>query len=143
MEIETPSKYKRSRQREKLLELLRSTGRHPTADWLYNTLKPDFPKLSVGTVYRNLTILIEQGLANRVDFGGAFDRFEANTTAHYHFICECCGSISDLEQPIDTELNERVARETPFIVRSHRIVFYGVCDYCIKKKVRKEAKSYE
>lgn len=84
-------------------------------------------------MYRNLTILIEQGLVNRIDFGDAYDRFEAKTAAHYHFVCESCGSISDLGLPVDEGLDERVTRETPFVAFGHRIEFFGVCSDCRKK----------
>ena len=127
-------RYNRSRQRERILELLRSTGRHPTADWVYNQLKDDFPNLSMGTVYRNLTILMEQGLVGKIDFGSTFDRFDANTGPHYHFICDECGSIIDLELPVDPGLNERVNGATPFTARRHRIEFFGLCDRCRRKK---------
>jgi Fur family peroxide stress response transcriptional regulator len=130
--IEKRNRYKRSRQRERILELLQSTGRHPTADWLYQQLKEEFPNLSLGTVYRNLTILLEQELIRKIDFGSTFDRFDANIGPHYHFICKRCGSIIDLELPIDESLNERVNRATPFAVENHRIEFFGLCDRCRK-----------
>jgi Fur family peroxide stress response transcriptional regulator len=113
--------------------LLQNTGRHPTAEWIYDQLKGEFPSLSMGTVYRNLSVLIEQGLIKKIDFGSTFDRFDANTGPHYHFICECCGSIIDLELPIDEALNEQVNRTTPFTAHRHRIEFFGVCDRCQRK----------
>jgi Fur family peroxide stress response transcriptional regulator len=128
--IEKRSRYKRSRQRERILELLQSTGGHPTADWIYRQLKEEFPNLSLGTVYRNLSILLEQDLICKIDFGSTFDRFDANIGPHYHFICRRCGSIVDLELPIDESLNERVNRATPFTAEQHRIEFFGVCDRC-------------
>ena len=122
--------YKRSRQRERILELLRGTGIHPTASWLYDRLKSEFPDLSLGTIYRNLNILVEQGLIRKIDFGSTFDRYDANTLPHYHFICERCGSISDLKIPIDDELNKRVELDTRYKAKRHRIEFYGICDKC-------------
>ena len=126
----TTGKYKRSRQREWILELLQSTGSHPTADWVYSEAKKEFPNLSMGTVYRNLAVLMDQGLVNKIDFGSTFDRFDANTGQHYHFVCEQCGAIVDLELPMDQTLNERVNRATPFTAQRHRIEFYGTCDQC-------------
>ena len=84
----------------------------------------------MGTVYRNLNILMEQGLIKKIDFGSTFDRFDANTGPHYHFICEQCGSIIDLEIPIDPQINERVNQKTPFTAQRHRIEFFGLCDRC-------------
>ena len=125
--------YKFSKQRKRILDVLQNTGIHPTATWIYDELRKDFPDLSQGTVYRNLNILIDQGLVKKIDFGSTFDRFDANTSEHYHFICEKCGAIYDLEMPIIYKLNEDVKDETNFEVHSHRIEFYGVCEKCKSK----------
>lgn len=132
--IEARTGYKRSRKRQRILEILRGTGRHPTADWIYEKLKEEFPNLSMGTVYRNLHILIEQGLVSKIDFGSTFDRFDANVSQHYHFVCERCGSIIDLDLDIDDSLNDRVSRGTPFEVRRHRVEFYGLCGRCREER---------
>lgn len=117
-----------------MLELLQNTASHPSADWIYQQLKKEMPELSMATVYRNLGVLAEQGLIGKIDFGSAQDRFDARIGPHYHFICERCGSILDLELPIDEELNDRVNRVTPFVARRHRIEFYGICDRCAGEK---------
>ena len=132
--INAKTGFRRSRQRERLLELLQESREHPTADRLYERLKAEFPDLSLGTVYRNLTILTEQGLVKKIDFGSTFDRFEANIKPHYHFVCESCNSINDLDLPVDESLNERVTSQTPFPARRHRIEFFGICDECKKKR---------
>ncbi|MBP7602971.1 MAG: transcriptional repressor [Spirochaetes bacterium] len=126
------ARYKRSRQREKILELLQGTKSHPSADWIYERLKKDFKNLSMGTVYRNLGILIDQGFVRKIDFGSTFDRFDANVTRHYHFVCERCGSISDVEMPFDQALNRKAARMGNLDVRDHRIEFFGICGRCGK-----------
>jgi len=123
-------RHKRSRQREKILELLRATKSHPSADWIYERLKKEFKNLSMGTVYRNLGILINQGLVRKIDFGSTFDRFDADVRPHYHFICERCGAISDVEMSFDETLNRRAGRGCNFEVRSHRIEFFGICEKC-------------
>lgn len=117
-----------------MLSLLRSTDRHPTADWIYDSLKKEFPNLSMGTVYRNLNILMEQGLIKKLDFGSTFDRFDAVVKPHYHFICEQCGKIVDLDIPVADELNEKVRSRTPYVVKKHRIEFFGLCDECAHNK---------
>jgi len=68
-----------------MLDLLKNTIIHPTADWIFEQLKNEFPDLSMGTVYRNLNILIDLGFAKKIEYGSTFDRFEANITPHYHF----------------------------------------------------------
>ncbi len=130
--------YKRSRQRERILELMQGTGSHPTADWIYQKLKVEFPHLSMGTVYRNLNILSEQGLIKKIDFGSTFDRFDANIKPHYHFICEVCGAIKDLEIPIDNKLDRKVEETIHMTVKRHRTEFYGICDVCMGKAAREK-----
>ena len=84
----------------------------------------------MGNVYRNLSILIEQGLVDRIGFGSTFDRFDANINPHYHFVCEECGAIIDLELPVDDQLNKKVNETTNFRALRHNIQFYGLCDSC-------------
>lgn len=73
---------------------------------------------------------MEQGLIKKIDYGSTYDRFDANTGPHYHFICERCGAIIDLELPIDPSLDDRVNEATPYTARRHRIEFFGICDRC-------------
>ncbi|MDZ7821056.1 MAG: transcriptional repressor [Candidatus Marinimicrobia bacterium] len=89
--------YRKSRQRERILELLRSTHSHPTATWIYDRLKPEFPSLSMGTVYRNLSILEAQERIVRLSSGSTFDRYDASTHPHAHFRCVKCGNVYDVE----------------------------------------------
>ena len=84
----------------------------------------------MGTVYRNLNILVEQGLVRRIDFGSSFDRFDANTGPHYHFVCERCHKIVDLKLPMDDSLNDKVEESSGFKAMRHQIQFYGLCDEC-------------
>ena len=125
-----PSLLRQSRQRNRILELLRSTENHPTADWVYDQLKSEFPKLSLGTVYRNLSVLIDQGLVKKIHFGSTYDRFEARTDPHYHLICESCGKILDFEMPFYDELNDMAKKFTCFNIHHHKLDFYGLCKDC-------------
>jgi Fur family transcriptional regulator, peroxide stress response regulator len=126
-------KYKRSRQRERILHILRNTETHPTASWVYDELKKEFTNLSMGTVYRNINILVDQKLVQKIESGSSFDRFDANTEPHYHFICRECGTIDDL--PMGkfedlADLNARINRETPYLAEKHRLDYYGLCPEC-------------
>lgn len=123
-------KYKRSRQRDRIIEILQETKSHPSADWLYDKLKKEFPNLSMGTVYRNLNILSEQGLIRKIDFGSTFSRFDADVSPHYHLICEKCSSVADFKLPIYDEIKEKVEKMANFNVSRHRIEFYGLCKNC-------------
>lgn len=122
--------FKRSKQRERILETLRQTTTHPTADWVYARLKPDFPKLSLGTVYRNLNILVEQDLVRRIDNGSSFDRYDARFNPHYHFICERCGKIIDLDVPVNNSLEQEISAKTGLLIKRHKIDFFGLCQDC-------------
>ena len=127
-------KYKRSKQRTRILEILIKTDTHPTADWIYSRLKQEFPHLSIGTVYRNLTILQKQGLVKRIENGSTFDRFDSHIKPHYHFICEECGEIRDLDVEIDDTINKIVTSLTPYTIKKHEIDFYGICHQCKSRK---------
>lgn len=123
-------KYKRSRQRDRILETLRGTKAHPTATWVYDALKKEFPDLSLGTVYRNLGILRDQGLLRVLQSGSTFDRFDADTSAHYHFICERCGGVSDVPMPALDEIERAASKAVGRPVSGHRLDFFGLCAAC-------------
>ncbi len=84
----------------------------------------------MGTVYRNLSILAEQGFVKKIQYGSTFDRFEANIALHYHLICDKCGNISDFEMPVEQGLNEKANQFTEFQVKRHKLEFYGLCESC-------------
>ncbi len=123
-------KYKRSRQRERILGILRNTDTHPTASWIYDELKREFSNLSMGTVYRNINILLDQNLVQKIEAGSSFDRFDANTDQHYHFMCRVCGSVDDLPLEVLSGLDKKVTSSTNYLVEAHRLDFYGVCPSC-------------
>ncbi len=134
MQTKTKKRYKRSKQRERILQLLKETDTHPTADWVYNQLKKEYPKLSLGNVYRNLNILVEQGLIRELNFGSTFDRYDAVTEKHYHFICQKCGNIYDLNVPYDESADREVEKLTGGKVFFHRKEFYGICKNCLEEE---------
>ena len=84
---------KYSRQREAIKSFLMTRKDHPTADVVYHSLRADFPNISLGTVYRNLTLLADLGEIARLRLGDGVDHFDADTSRHYHFICSECGSV--------------------------------------------------
>jgi Fur family transcriptional regulator, peroxide stress response regulator len=125
--------YRASRQRNALYEFLCSTKAHPTAQEIYEVMRPDFPNLSFGTVYRNLGILEDQGLVRRLGRGSTFDRFDAAVQAHYHFVCDRCLRIYDLPLPVDSALEAKVEELTGHSVREHELDFHGICASCKEK----------
>ncbi len=122
---------RKTRQRQRILEVLRGTKSHPTADWIYSQVKSEFPKLSLGTVYRNLKLLREQDEIIELDFGSTFSRFDGRTDNHYHFFCRKCGKVSDVDMPLESKLNKKAAKATRFNVEDHRLIFYGTCKDCL------------
>ncbi len=125
---------RKSRQRDRILDVLRQTRSHPTAKWIYDKVRKQYPDLSLGTVYRNLGLLVKQGLVNKLDFGSMYDRFEVKTVPHHHFICERCGSVTDLDLPIDNSLTRKLKSATGLKASRHEIRLYGVCEKCSEAK---------
>jgi Fur family peroxide stress response transcriptional regulator len=121
-----------------MLEILEQTELHPTADWLYEKLKAEFPSLSIGTVYRNLNILAEQKLIQKLPFGSTHDRYEARMSPHYHLVCEDCGRVQDFDMPQYTDINEQAQRMSGFEISSHRIDFFGKCEECQRNDTEAE-----
>lgn len=118
-----------TRQRKLILEVLRQTKSHPTADWVYEQVRKECPDISLGTVYRNLNILKEAGEIMELSYGSTFSRYDGNPVNHYHFVCHECGRVSDVDLPLATELETRL-RQQGYEVGYHRIEFYGRCSEC-------------
>lgn len=129
-ETAPPSRRHRSRQRELLLAKLRGSDSHPTAAELFESLRPELPSLSLGTVYRNLKVLVAEGLIEAVASEHGAMRYDGNTHPHHHFICESCGAIQDLDLRLPPELERRLRRR--YRLRPHRahIQFFGLCRPC-------------
>ncbi len=125
---------KKTKQKEAVLKVLRGTDSHPSADWIYNEVRKEIPNISLGTVYRNLRLLAQSGEILELDLCGTLSRFDARTDNHYHFRCERCGRMFDLDEPVDEEINMRVARKTGFQVKCHRLEFRGLCSDCASKQ---------
>lgn len=121
-----------SKKREAILEAIRDTDLHPSADWVYQKLKPTHPDLSLGTVYRNLAFFKEQGMVCCVGVVNGQERFDAVIEPHTHFICDHCGAVIDLHRiPVDPALDRKVGEQYGFRVEHHKLVFHGVCDKCL------------
>ncbi|MDD5082615.1 MAG: transcriptional repressor [Dehalococcoidales bacterium] len=119
-----------TKQREVILKVLRNTRSHPTADQIYDDVRKDLPNISKGTVYRNLQVLQEDKAISALNINGTQSRYEAKRESHYHFRCEKCGRVFDLDEPVDKELNKRVSKKTGFTVSHHQMEFRGLCKDC-------------
>ena len=106
---------------------------HPTADALYASIREEFPNISLGTVYRNLNLLVETGEILKLTCGNGPDHYDGNATPHYHFVCRECGQIYDIDLDEMTGLNASVQSKAPGKIDSHSILFYGHCYQCMEK----------
>lgn len=121
-----------SRQREEIKKYLSTRKDHPTADTVYTALRQQLPNISLGTVYRNLTMLADSGEILRLRLGDGVDHFDYDTSPHHHFICNRCGAVHDLRMDnIDFVMD---AARNGFDGEIHGYVayFYGLCNTCCK-----------
>lgn len=117
-------------QRHAILSYLMGSMSHPTADEIYKSLSPNFPSMSVATIYNNLRLFVEAGLVRELTYGDDSSRFDADLSDHYHAICKSCGQIVDFEYPPLLEVERAASNKTGFKVEGHRMEIYGVCSSC-------------
>ncbi|MFQ3620563.1 MAG: transcriptional repressor [Spirochaetales bacterium] len=132
------AKLNKSALRDRILQLVQSTHIHPTAAWIFDKLRDEFPRVAIGTVYRNLNILVTEGLIKNISFNEPLERYDGNLIHHYHFICESCGVIQDLEIPPIKKLESQVKKTIGLEVNHHRIDFYGICPACSAKGAKEK-----
>ncbi len=126
---------RQSKKRDAIHEMLLASCDHPSAEEIYRRLKPDIPDLSLGTVYRNLSLFRKEGKAISVATVAGQERFDGWTHPHAHFICEKCGRVDD----VDAMLPEnRITGEMPGEVRSWTLTFYGICRCCAADDHKKD-----
>jgi Fur family peroxide stress response transcriptional regulator len=124
-----------SKKREAILEAVRSTDTHPTAEWVYQKLKAGYPDLSLGTVYRNLSAFKEQGVIMSVGVVGGREHYDGNTSPHTHFICSRCGAVLDVPGNFVSKTQvEKTASDCGFKVTSSEVMLRGICGECLKKE---------
>ncbi len=116
-----------SHQREEIYRAVLATKEHPSAQMVYDTLKPRMAKLSLGTVYRNLHQMAEEGRLLELD--GPVTRYDATIAPHTHIRCQSCGRVADLELSYDPVL-DRTAEESGWGVEGHHLMFHGICPAC-------------
>ena len=120
-----------TKQRAVILEALRSVTSHPTADEIYTMVKEKLPRISLGTVYRNLDLLSSSKEIKKLDRAGLQMRFDGNTAPHQHVRCERCGSIGDLFLPLEVTMPSPTDVSN-FTIHSAEVEFLGICHNCKK-----------
>ena len=129
MEAVTTKKIRHSDVRDKIYEYLCGTKAHPSANMIYNDLKPSIPKLSLGTVYTNLKLFEELGQVIRVANVNGFERYDADTSEHVHLVCDECGAVFDV-MDADIRKAKKACQVGQAKIKSIHIVLHGTCEKC-------------
>lgn len=126
---------KQFRKRNAILAYLRQTHEHPSAEMVYNHLKLEYPDLSLGTVYRNLSMFKANGDINSLGTVNGVERFDGNTLPHVHFVCNSCDAVADLPQiEVPEELNKKVTAQIGGSIDMCQLTFVGQCHQCLRKQ---------
>lgn len=124
-------KERQTKQKAVILSAVQNTKTHPTAEQVYDLIRGELPNVSLGTVYRNLNKMAEDGQIRRISVVNSPDKFDGDLTPHHHISCTSCGKFCDF---FDAEYNESLDRlieaKTCFRIARHETVFYGECPDC-------------
>ena len=126
-----------TRQRKLVLDVAQRFKIHPTAEEVYQLVQKEHPSISLGTVYRNLNVLVEQGELVRINVPGS-DRFDSRTDPHYHMICRRCGRVFDVEERYMPRIHEQAGKHSVHRIEGHTILFQGICADCQEKEGREK-----
>lgn len=107
-----------------------STNTHPSSRWIYEKLKPDIPDLSLGTVYRNISLFKEEGKINVVCSINGEERLDGNTQSHPHFVCNKCGRVVDVAEAIGAIDENKELIRSGYVIQSKYLIYYGMCPEC-------------
>lgn len=119
-----------TKQRRRILEALRLGNDHPSAEELYEQVRREMPKISLGTIYRNLEVLTALGEIQTLSFGSSLKRFDGNPRQHYHIRCLQCERLADAPVPVAATIDRLVRSLTDYEVYGHRLEFIGLCPHC-------------
>ena len=124
---------KYSRQRESIKEFLITRKDHPTSDVVYENMKKIYPNISLGTVYRNLSLLSDIGEIQKLSSFGGADHFDGCVTPHCHFMCQKCGQILDLDMDDMSDLVTKASEKFSEKITGYDLRFFGICEKCLNK----------
>ena len=129
---------RKTKQREAILAALRATDSHPTVDWIYDQVRKEMPNISLGTVYRNLNVLKDEGKIQELCFGRGVNRYDGDLRDHYHVRCVECGRVDDVPHISPRASGKEIEKLTGYKIHFHRLEFFGVCPACYKNIQSKE-----
>jgi len=122
-------------QRKVILEELTKLNSHPGADEIYEAVRKRIPRVSLGTVYRNLEILSELGEIQKLELAGSMNRFDWDTNKHYHIRCMECGRVENAPLAPLNQIEDELYGATVFTIMGHRLEFVGLCPKCSQKRI--------
>lgn len=123
-------KRKYSRQRDAIVKFLSMRKDHPTADEIYKYIRKEYPNISLGTVYRNLTVLCESGEIIKLSCGTGPEHYDGDTSSHYHFVCTECNAVSDLKLSMFPDPAAFADPDFCGHITGYSLYFYGKCPAC-------------
>lgn len=132
--LRSNQKYRMTNQRQVILEEIRKVNTHPTADDVYEMVRKRLPRISLGTVYRNLEILSTRGLIQKIGPVSSQMRFDGITKNHYHLRCIYCGSVKDASIDTAENLENAIREKSDYSIIGHKLEFIGICPNCGKKE---------
>jgi Fur family ferric uptake transcriptional regulator len=115
-----------------ILEELRKLNTHPSADEVYRVVRRRLPRISLGTVYRNLEILAQMGEIQKLELSGSLKRYDWDTNKHYHIRCVRCNRVDDAPVAPLNQLEDELYEATVFEIIGHNLEFTGLCPECSK-----------
>jgi len=119
-----------TRQRAVILEELRKVSTHPSADEIYEMVRKRLPRISLGTIYRNLEVLSVKGDIRKLDTGSHLKRFDGRSEDHYHIRCLRCDRLVDAFVDLGVDINRPVKESSDFLIVGHKLEFVGICPQC-------------
>lgn len=137
--MEKEQNLRMTRQRKVILEELKKLDSHPNAEEVYEIVRKRLPRISLGTVYRNLEILSELGEIRKLELGGTQKRFDCILTNHYHIRCINCDRVDDAPLIFMENMEIALRGATDFQVMGHRLEFLGLCPVCMEKAITRQS----
>jgi Fur family ferric uptake transcriptional regulator len=119
-----------TKQKRVILEEIEKSTNHPTARDIYNSVRQQLPRISLGTVYRNMDLLVREGKIKRLDSGGREAHFDADLSEHHHVTCVSCGRIDDLATSQELKVISETFEQKGWVIHERRVEFLGVCPVC-------------
>ncbi len=139
MENQNKMNFRLTTQRKVILEELRKVKSHPSADEVYELVRNRLPKVSLGTIYRNLDMLASQGIIQKLSVADTQMRFDGNPEPHLHVFCDNCGKVADIYYGPELSL-QHMQLDTDYQITGFTLYFHGICPQCQELDPREHAR---